>query len=1130
MVTIRVALQHRTTYTFDRPVTVHPHTVRLRPAPHSRTPITAYSLTVSPRDHFLNWQQDAFGNYLGRLVFPEKVGELDIIVDLVADMTVINPFDFFVEDYAETYPFAYPPELQADLEPYLRPVDDGATGAGPGPLVRQWVQDKVEQPAGGTRIVDFLVGINQRVRDDVAYSVRLETGVQQPDETLQKHLGSCRDSAWLLVSVLRQLGLAARFVSGYLVQLTADQAAIGGPSGPTQDFTDLHAWAEVYIPGAGWVGLDATSGLFAGEGHIPLCATPHPSSAAPISGATDFTGVEFSFSNSVTRVFEDPRVTKPYSEAQWQGVQALGTHVDDLLTEGDVRLTMGGEPTFVSVGDTSDPQWETAADGAEKRELATQLADKLRARWAPEGLTHHGQGKWYPGEPLPRWQIGLLWRRDGEPLWRDQSLLDDPWSTPRVETGSTAAGESVRALALAIAARLGVPAEVTRAAYEDPLNELLTQARAPRGERPDERVTPEARTEQRERELAAVDASAGMPAGWVVPIFSDPDGDGWATAHWRTRRERLFLMPGTSPLGLRLPLASVAWTEAPYVPDQSPFAARGPLQSIDPVTASDDVPPAPVRDIEDSPRTALAVEERDGHVFVFLPPCDDFEHGVSLLAAIEGAAAATGVAVVLEGYPPPGDGRVETLSVTPDPGVIEVNLQPTSSWPELVHLTESLDDDARHSRLATGKFDLDGTHTGTGGGNHITLGGATPAESPMLRRPDLLRSMITFWQHHPALSYVFSGRFIGPTSQSPRVDEGRAETLYELEIAFAELERVTSEPMQQGKDSLPWLTDRLLRHLLTDITGNTHRSEFCIDKLYSPDSDRGRLGLLEMRGFEMPPHPRMALVQALLVRTLVARFWAKPYAAPLIPWGTRLHDRFLLPAFAAADLRDVIDDLNAFLRESGSDTPLFDPAWVGPFHEFRFPRLGEVDVAGVHLELRQALEPWNVLGEEVGLGGTSRYVDSSVERVQVSATGLLPERHVVTCNGVPMPLLPVPGTSGQVAGGVRYRAWAPPSALHPTIGVHSPLVFDLVDRWNDRSLGGFTYHVTHPGGRSYEHYPVNAAEAETRRGSRFEAAGHTAGPVDTSAWPATASTAYASVDYPATLDLRRFSAGHKATS
>ncbi|TWE12734.1 DUF2126 domain-containing protein [Rudaeicoccus suwonensis] len=1138
--TIRVALQHRTTYRFDQPVTVHPHTVRLRPAPHSRTPISAYSLSIVPRGHFINWQQDAFGNYLARLVFPEKVSELDICVDLVADMTVINPFDFFVEEYAERYPFDYPRELRADLEPYLRPVDESGTGTGPGAVVSSWVRDTISWPDDGSRIVDFLVTINQQVHEAVGYTLRMEPGVQTPDQTLTAALGSCRDSAWLLVSVLRQLGLAARFVSGYLIQLTSDVAPVDGPSGPAEDFTDLHAWAEVYVPGAGWIGLDATSGLFAGEGHIPLCATPHPSSAAPISGATDFVGVDFEFSNTVSRVFEDPRVTRPYSPDQWSRVQALGAHVDSLLEAGDVRLTMGGEPTFVSAADTSTPQWETAADGPEKRELATRLAHTLKQRWAPGGLSHHGQGKWYPGEPLPRWQIGLIWRADGDPVWGDQSLLDDPWGEPVVEPASVAAAERVRALAHGIAARLGVPAECTRAAYEDPVDRLLTEVRVPAGARPDDDIDPESlsnTTESDRQEIVeSVDANAGVPAGWVVPVFPLPDGDGWGTTHWRTRRSRLFLMSGTSPLGLRLPLGSIAWTDAPYVPDASPFAARGALPSYEPVDDNPDVAPAVVLDIEEAPRTALAVEERDGHLMVFLPPLSELDDALSLLRAVEGAARAVGSPVVLEGYAPPGDPRTRSLTVTPDPGVIEVNVQPTASWQELETLTTTLFEDARQCGLATEKFDLDGTHTGTGGGNHITLGGRSAAESPMLRRPDLLRSMLTFWQHHPAMSYVFSGRFIGPTSQSPRVDEGRHETLYELEIAFAELERVAAEPPEE---SLPWLTDRLLRHLLTDITGNTHRSEFCVDKLYSPDSDRGRLGLLELRGFEMPPHPQMSLVQALLVRALVARFWDEPYAGSLVRWGTRLHDRFLLPAFAAADLRDVVGYLNDGLHNA----PPFDLAWLDPFLEFRFPRLGEVDVEGVHLELRQSVEPWHVLGEEVSQSGTARYVDSSVEKVQVAATGLVPGRHVVTCNGVPVPLVPVPGSgwgfgspgTGSApdtwAGGVRFRAWAPPSALHPTIGVHSPLVFDLVDRWNERSLGGFTYHVVHPGGRSYDDYPVNAEAAESRRNARFEAIGHTSGRVDTSRWPEYERLVrHGGGEYPSTLDLRRFSAGHRVTS
>jgi uncharacterized protein (DUF2126 family)/transglutaminase-like putative cysteine protease len=1118
--TIRVALEHRTTYRFDRPVTVHPHVVRLRPAPHCRTPITAYSLTVGPEQHFLNWQQDAFGNHLARLVFPERTRELSITVDLVADMTVVNPFDFFLEEYAERYPFAYPAGVRADLEPYLRPVDEAPAGQGAGPLVRDWIAALGPVPDGGRAIVDFLVDVNQRVQRDVAYSVRMEPGVQTPDDTLRKALGSCRDSAWLLVSLLRELGLAARFVSGYLVQLAPDVVPhpddpLAGPAGPTADFTDLHAWTEVYIPGAGWIGMDPTSGLLAGEGHIPLSATPHPATSAPISGSTDPCEVTFDFSNTVSRVHEDVRVTRPYTSAQWERVDALGRTVDTLLEAGDVRLTMGGEPTFVAVDDMESAQWNTDADGEGKRALAADLAARLRERWAVGGVVHHGQGKWYPGEPLPRWAIQLSWRVDGAPLWSDPALLDATWGEPPALGDGRTLPQVTRDLAAALAAGLGVPAEHVVPAYEDLLSALLDDARRPAGERPALDVDPDDDTlddpQRRAEVVGALDVTPGVPTGWVVPVFRTEDGEAWGTARWRPRRRHLFLLPGTSPLGLRLPLDSIAWTPPPGSVERDPFAARPPLPA-----PGGDVAPAEVLDIEKAPRTALTVEARDGHVFVFLPPLDRLEDGVDLLARVEAAARATRVPVVLEGYPLPGDERVTTLSVTPDPGVVEVNVQPVSSWAELVTLQTTLWDDARAVRLGTEKFDLDGGHTGTGGGNHLTLGGPTPADSPLLRRPDLLRSLLTFWQHHPALSYVFSGKFIGPTSQAPRVDEGRHETLYELEIAFRELDRVLRETGDDGEplEPRPWLVDRLLRHLLTDITGNTHRAEFCVDKLYSPDSARGRLGLLELRGFEMPPHPQMALVQALLVRSLVARFWAQPYTGPLVRWGHRLHDRFLLPAFAAADLTEVVDDL----RAHGIG---FEHSWLEPFLEFRFPSLGETHVAGVRLELRQAVEPWHVLGEEATGSGTARYVDSSVEKVQVAVTGLVEGRHAVTCNGVPVPLTPT-ATPGTSVGGIRYRAWSPPSALHPTIGVHSPLVVDLVDLWNGRSLGGFTYHVVHPGGRSYDRYPVNAAEAEARRAARFSTDGHTPGPVDVAAWPSVQDlVGPAGGEYPCTLDLRR---------
>ncbi|MGH3831604.1 MAG: DUF2126 domain-containing protein, partial [Pseudonocardiaceae bacterium] len=1057
---IHVAVEHRTSYHYDRAVRVDPQVVRLRPAPHCRTPVLAYSLRVEPGGHFMNWQQDPFGNYLARLVFPEPVRHLTITVDLVADLTVINPFDFFVDPGAERYPFHYEPATLRDLAPYL-------ASEPPGPLLSEWLAGLGPRLTHDIAINDFLVLINQRLRDDVDYLTRMEVGVQSPEETLRLRRGSCRDSAWLLVAIMRQLGLAARFVSGYLIQLVADQPPLHGPAGPSADFTDLHAWAEVYVPGAGWIGLDPTSGLFAGEGHLPLACTPESSSAAPITGSLGPCESTFSYANRVRRVHESPRVTLPYTDAQWAGIDALGTAVDADLAAGDVRLTQGGEPTFVSVDDMEAPEWTIEPDGPGKRELAWRLAGRLAGRFAPGGLTQFGQGKWYPGEPLPRWQIGILWRADGEPLWRASELLADPWAA-----GKTSDADAQR-LALAIAARLGIPPECCVPAYEDPLERLAAEALLPDGPPPACDVDPTdpalADAQVRARIIAELDTDPGTPEGWVIPVhWSHHDGGAWATTRWALRRTHLMLRPGDSPLGLRLPLASLTWRTAPSDPERSPFEERGPLPAG--LLGAGPLAPATVVPPEQAPPTALCVQRRDGRLHVFLPPLEYLEHAVELLARVEAAVTEVGEPVVIEGYPPPVDPRLRRLVVGTDPGVIEVNLHPAASWRQLVDIVGGLYDQARQVGLSTEKFDLDGTHTGTGGGNHLTLGGPTPADSPLLRRPDLLRSLITYWQHHPSLSYLFSGRFIGPTSQAPRVDEGRDEALYELEIAFAELERHAHDPR-------PWLPDRLLRHLLIDITGNTHRAEFCVDKLFSPGGEHGRQGLLELRAFEMPPHPRMALVQALLVRALVARCWRQPYTGPLVRWGTELHDRFLLPAFVAADIAEVTEDL----RRHGYP---FEWDWLAPFLEFRFPLIGSVQVAGVTIELRSAIEPWPVLGEEVSATAPARYVDSSVERLQVRATGMTEGRHLVTCNGVVVPLRPTK-TRGEGVAGVRYRAWQPHSALHPTIGVHAPLVFDLMDRWNGRSLGGCTYYVSHPGGLSYDRVPVNASEAETRRASRF---------------------------------------------
>ncbi|MCV7162537.1 transglutaminase family protein [Mycolicibacterium brisbanense] len=1125
---IKVALEHRTSYTFDRLVEVHPHVVRLRPAPHSRTPVEAYSLTVEPADHFINWQQDAFGNFLARLVFPNRSRSLTITVGLIADLKVINPFDFFIEDYAETFPFEYPKALLEDLKPYLRPVDESGEGSGPGELAQAWVSNFTLPP--GTRTIDFLVALNRAVNADVGYSVRMEPGVQSPDVTLRTGIGSCRDSAWLLVSILRQMGLAARFVSGYLVQLTSDVEALDGPSGPAADFTDLHAWAEVYVPGAGWIGLDPTSGLFAGEGHIPLSATPHPESAAPITGAIGPCESTLDFSNVVTRVHEDPRVTLPYTDTAWAAITALGAKVDQRLADGDVRLTMGGEPTFVSIDNQTDPEWATAADGPHKRERASALAARLKQVWAPTGLVQRSQGKWYPGEPLPRWQIGLLWRTDGEPLWTDPALLADPWAGGRADTPADA---GYRLLAV-VAEDLGLPLTQVRPAFEDPLSRLADAVRQPAGDpvaEHDDLASDSA--DGRAALLARLEASIDEPAAHVLPLHRRADGSGWASADWKPRRGRIVLLDGDSPAGLRLPLNSISWKPPRRAADADPLEDRGPLPAgpRQPATAE-------VEDADDAPTTALVAEIRSGHLYLYLPPTETLDDFVDLVMRLEAAAAKTGTPVVIEGYGPPPDPRITSMTVTPDPGVIEVNVPPTKSFSDQLSQLQTLYDEARQARLSTESFDVDGGHGGTGGGNHITLGGVTPADSPLLRRPDLLVSLLTYWQRHPSLSYLFAGRFVGTTSQAPRVDEGRSEALYELEIAFAEISRLTRDetarpdhgrsasvaPDQgrsasvapdQGRSAsvAPWVTDRALRHLLTDITGNTHRSEFCIDKLYSPDSARGRLGLLELRGFEMPPHVQMAMVQSLLVRALVAWFWDEPLRAPLIRHGANLHGRYLLPHFLIQDIAEVAADL----RAHGID---FETSWLDPFTEFRFPRIGTAVFGGVEIELRGAIEPWNVLGEESTGTGTARYVDSSVERVQVRVVGADRHRYIVTANGHPIPLLATETPDVQV-GGVRYRAWQPPSALHPTITVDTPLRFELVDTATGTSRGGCTYHVAHPGGRSYDTPPVNAVEAESRRGRRFEATGFTPGTLDLSDIREKQARQSTDVGAPGILDLRR---------
>lgn len=1140
---MRVLIQHRSRYLYPRPALLGPQMIRLRPADHARAQIETYSLAIRP-EHRLHWQRDPHGNRVARVTF--RAGQatevLEIMVELGVDIRPINPFDFFVDDRVKELPFSYPDRLDAELAQYLD-TEDPAYRTG-----EQVAALSASLPSrGGT--IDVLVELVRAVASEVRYVIRDEAGVWTPEETLAHGRGSCRDSAVLLVALMRARGIAARFVSGYLVQLTDEGMIPDEPKGVTRDVVDLHAWAEAYVPGAGWIGFDGTSGLLCGEGHIPLAATASPHQAAPLDGTSDVAAREARFEAVIQRLGHEARPTAPYPDEVWAELEAAGDRADAALAAAGLEVWVGGEPTFTARERQALPEWQGGAVGEDKWQRGLKLAELLRDRMAPGGAVLHRMGKHYPGESLPRWALDILGRRGGGLLWPRREL---PEVGDAGEGGAPREADLIDAARRAgerIAAALGVAPEL-HPAYEDPWEVIRDEAKLP--------VDVDPRTaglddpEERRRLAGILGRGVGRPAGWVLPL-GRVDG-GWLTERWQLRRGHLFLLPGDSPIGLRLPLGSVVggappvtWEEAAELPDPrrdrdeggedgdasdagdaDPKEAKdaGGADGADGVSGADGAarrgkarrdtqaaasrtaaaapsPPLPRTDATAGPvglRTALAIEPRGGQLWAFLPPLPRFADFAALLGAIDAARAELGIEVHLEGYPPPPSPELLRFSVTPDPGVLEVNLPPAAGSREAIALHHTVFEAALAAGLTAERYLLDGRLAGSGGGNHITIGASRPERSPWLVRPELLGSLVTFAQHHPSLSYLFSGLFVGPTSQAPRVDEARHDALYELEIA---LPRLYESPPA-------WQVDALLRHLLVDVAGSTHRAEISIDKLLDPQTPHGRQGLVELRAFEMPPHPRMAAAQVLLVRALVAAFAAAPYRHPLVRWGSALHDRFMLPYFLWRDFEDVL----AFLAERGVALPADG---YRPFVELRCPLVGTIRAGDAAVEVRNAIEPWHVLGEEATQAGTARYVDSSVERLELRAIGLDPERYTVAVNGIAAPLREAAGRDVRVAG-VRFRAWCPPHALHPHLGIHHPLRIEIVDAWARRGAAAGTYHVWHPEGRAFDAAPLTRVEAAARRAQRFTLDGPA--PAPSAPRPAPPHP-----DQPHTLDLRRITPG-----
>jgi uncharacterized protein (DUF2126 family) len=1027
----RVAITHLIEQRFARQVRLPTHWLRLRPAPEQRAQIAAFSLAVHAEPHFLNWVRDPFENHLGRLDFPEPLAGFGITLELIAELEPTNPFDFLAEPYAAGHPFEYPTQLKKELSPYL------LTGA-PGPRLSAWLA-KVDRAS--TTTVERLHALNRMVHEAHGLTTEGPPRAVDLERFLERGEGSCWEFAWLLTVTLRHLGLAARFACGYRVLLADEQHNGSSPRFP--DTVALQTWSGAYIPGAGWIGLDPSLGTFVTESHIPLACAPEPVRVLPIVGDGE-ARPELRNDSLRVRRLTPSRVTWPHTDTQWADIEALGRHVDKDLALQALKPALGVSLSLVSGQDAIAPEWSTQAIGPSKRSLAESLSISLWKRLGHGGVHQLGQGEWYGGESLPRWRLGCFFRADGKPVWRNPERL----GFGRAQ--STTFPDQAQRLTQSIARGLGVdPARVV-AAHEDPLHELW-RARRPAGAHlaaPDDLRDP-----MRRRALAERLSSAHRtPTGHVLPLSWDHTRACWVSGVWRFRRSELFLAPGSAAMGYRLPLDSLIDDEAGVFEariERSPFEERGSLPDFHAGVRARherDLTEASRRD-DHPPRTALCVEARAGRMFVFLPPVSHLEHYLDLVAAVEVAAEALKLPVSLEGYEPPEDPRLRRILLEPDAGVLRLDLPQTNSWDELIGTLSAAYEEAWGIGLSTERVSADdGRRLPSGGGGRLTIGGVSPSDSPFLTQPEILRSLIAYWQRHPCLSYLFAGRLIGPSGSAPRPDEGRDELMYELSIA---LERLPS-----GTSKKPWLPDRVLRHLLTDPAGNLKRAEIRVDQLYAPERASLRLGRVMINAFESAPEMRLGALQSLLVLGLVGRFGRHPDIGELRRWGPALHDRFMLPDVLFDDLRVVVADLAAVHYP-------FQLDWFEPLFDLRFPVLGLVSMGPLTLKLRSAHEPWPLLAEEATGGGVARFVDAANERLQVTLSGAHPGRFVLICNGHRVPLQET-ATRGEYFAGIRYKVSNPPATLHPTVWPVATLVFDVIDTWTGLAIGGCTYLPPQP--------------------------------------------------------------------